>query len=152
MTPGPTLRRAALTDAPAIADLSGALGYPATAATIADRLEQILGREDQAVLVVADATGAVVAWTHIAEDAPLEYGPRCEILGLVVGAAARRQGAGRALVAGVEAWARGRGLTELSVRSNVLRMESHPFYEGLGFVRIKTQHAYRKAVSATDAP
>jgi hypothetical protein len=32
----------------------------------------------------------------------------------------------------------------MAVRSNVTRTESHPFYERLGYARVKTQHAYRK--------
>ena len=39
---------------------------------------------------------------------------------------------------------RRRGLGVIAVRSNVARTESHPFYERLGYVRTKTQHAYRK--------
>jgi hypothetical protein len=35
-------------------------------------------------------------------------------------------------------------VTEISVGSNVVRPESHPFYEHLGYQRAKTQHAYRK--------
>lgn len=27
-----------------------------------------------------------------------------------------------------------------------MRPEAHPFYERLGYVRVKTQHAYRKRV------
>jgi hypothetical protein len=30
------------------------------------------------------------------------------------------------------------------VRSNVERVESHPFYEGIGYQRTKTSHIYRK--------
>jgi hypothetical protein len=41
-------------------------------------------------------------------------------------------------------WAAGRALDVITVRSNVARAESHPFYERLGYVRAKTQHAYRK--------
>jgi len=66
------------------------------------------------------------------------------LLGLVVDARQRRQGVGRRLVAAVEAWAARRGLELVSVRSNVARAESHPFYERLGYARVKTQHAYRK--------
>lgn len=51
---------------------------------------------------------------------------------------------GRALVAAVEAWAAARGLDEPAVRSDVTRLESHPFHSRLGYVRAKTQHAYRK--------
>jgi hypothetical protein len=35
-------------------------------------------------------------------------------------------------------------MRSISVRSNVARLESHPFYERLGYVRTKTQHAYAK--------
>jgi hypothetical protein len=35
-------------------------------------------------------------------------------------------------------------MPELFLRSNVLRAEAHPFYEQLGFLRTKTQHAYVK--------
>jgi predicted N-acetyltransferase YhbS len=34
----------------------------------------------------------------------------------------------------------------MTVRSNVVRSGSHPFYERLGYARSKTQHAYRKAL------
>ena len=59
---------------------------------------------------------------------------------------------GGALVAEVERWAAGRGLAEVSVRSNVVREESHPFYARLGYVRAKTQHVYRKALPAGASP
>ena len=39
-----------------------------------------------------------------------------------------------------------RGLENVSVRSNVVRLESHPFYERAGYVRVKTQHAYWKRI------
>ena len=48
------------------------------------------------------------------------------------------------LVAAVERWAADRGLEEMAVRSNVIRTESHPFYERLGYARVKTSHIYRK--------
>ena len=81
---------------------------------------------------------------HAAEQELLEAERRCEILGLVVDAAHRGRGAGSRLVHAVEQWAASRGLELVAVRSNVSRLESHPFYERLGYVRVKTQHAYRK--------
>jgi len=38
----------------------------------------------------------------------------------------------------------GRGLESVAVRSNIVRTESHPFYERVGYQRVKTQHAYFK--------
>ena len=82
----------------------------------------------------------------MAEREVLEIGRLAEILGLVVDASVRRQGVGQQLVAAAEAWANAHGLPGMTVRSNVVRAESHPFYEALGYVRIKTQHTYRKVL------
>jgi GNAT superfamily N-acetyltransferase len=63
----------------------------------------------------------------------------------------RGKGVGRRLVEAVEQWTLGRGLAEISVRSNVIRPESHPFYERIGFSRYKTQHAYRKRLALPES-
>jgi GNAT superfamily N-acetyltransferase len=137
------IRPAAPTDAARLAALSGELGYAVTVDTLAARLARVLERGGDIVLV-AEADGEVVGWIHGSEQDFLESGSRCELLGLVVDARQRGQGIGRQLVAAVEAWATRRGLALVSVRSNVARAESHPFYERLGYARVKTQHAYRK--------
>ena len=142
------IRSATLHDAPRVAELSGTLGYPANAEEMARRLAGILAHDTHAVFV-AEAAGEVVGWTHGSERQLLEMDRRCEILGLVVGAGQRGKGVGRQLVAAVEDWARARGLDEVFVRSNVVRLESHPFYERIGYERYKTQHAYRKAIRDT---
>jgi ribosomal protein S18 acetylase RimI-like enzyme len=131
-------------DAPRLASLSAELGYPVAEETMRARLARLVARPTDLVLVAQPAEGAVVGWVHAAEQELLEAERRCEILGLVVDAAHRGRGAGRRLVHAVEEWAASRGLELVTVRSNVSRLESHPFYERLGYVRVKTQHAYRK--------
>ena len=69
-----------------------------------------------------------------------------EIRLLVVDAAARRSGLGRALVTVGEQWAAQHGLHTMVVRSNVVRPESHMFYEGIGYQRTATSHVYHKQV------
>jgi GNAT superfamily N-acetyltransferase len=124
--------------------LSGVLGYPVAVEVLAERLERLMSRADQVVLVAEMAEGQVGGWIHGADQDLLESERRCEILGLVVDQAFRARGVGRRLVAAVEAWASGRGLERMAVRSNVARTDSHPFYERLGYEWAKTQHAYRK--------
>jgi GNAT superfamily N-acetyltransferase len=124
--------------------LSELLGYPATADALTERLVRLLGCDEELVLVAEVSPGQVVGWLHGGERELLESGRRCEILGLVVDGAHRGRGVGRRLVQAAEAWASTRGLDQMAVRSNVGRAESHPFYESLGYVRAKTQHAYRK--------
>lgn len=107
------------------------------------RLASVLKLETH-VVFVAERNGEVVGWTHGAEQEMLELNCRCEIWGLVVAENARGLGAGRRLIEAIEKWAHDRGFDEVSVRSNVVRPESHPFYERIGYTRYKTQHAYRK--------
>jgi GNAT superfamily N-acetyltransferase len=64
----------------------------------------------------------------------------------VVAADRRGEGIGRPLVERVARWALERGLEQVSVRSNIARMESHPFYERAGYIRVKTQHACHKCI------
>jgi len=145
----PNIRKATVDDAPAIAQLSGELGYPVNAGTMRERLERILERDEHVVFV--SETTEVVGWIHAAEHELLEIGKHCEICGLVVGSGQRGKGIGRHLIEAVEEWAPRRGLKQIYVRSNVIRPESHPFYERLGFDRYKTQHAYRKRLALPDS-
>jgi GNAT superfamily N-acetyltransferase len=147
MTSELIVRKATRDDAARVAELSGTLGYPVSDETMAQRLGRVLPLETHMVFV-AERSGAIVGWTHGAERELLELGSRCEILGLVVAEGQRGLGTGRRLVEAVEQWARGRGLDEIFVRSNVVRPESHPFYERIGYERYKTQHAYRKRLDA----
>jgi GNAT superfamily N-acetyltransferase len=137
------VRRAAAADAARIAELSGDLGYPVEERLMSERLAHLSARGDTVVFVAVDGD-RVAGWIHGAEHELLEVGRLCEILGLVVDASARRGGAGRALMAAVEEWAASRGVPQMSVRSSIVRVESHPFYERLGYRRVKTQHSYRK--------
>ena len=139
------VRRAASDDAPHVAALSRVLGYPVDPGVMSDRLGHLAARDADAVFVAVDRD-RIVGWIHGSERELLEVGRQVEILGLVVDLTTRRSGAGRALVDAVERWAASRGVAQVSVRSNVVRVESHPFYERLGYKRVKTQHSYRKAL------
>jgi GNAT superfamily N-acetyltransferase len=139
-----TIRPPLAEEATRLAALSTDLGYPASPGVIAGRLARLLARPDHCLRIAVSASGETVGWIHACEHCVLEADPWCEIVGLVVDPAHRGQGTGRALVDAVETWAGARGLPVVKVRSNVAREESHPFYQQLGYVRIKTQHVYRK--------
>ena len=134
-------------DAARVAALSGILGYPADDDTMQGRLQRLEGRQDQ-VVFVAEMNGEIVGWIHGAEHDYLVAGGMGEICGLVVAEGRRSSGVGRRLVEAVERWAARRGLEQISVRSNIVRTESHPFYERVGYTRLKTQHTYRKELGS----
>ena len=144
-----TIRKAKLTDAPQLAALNGELGYPVEAGEMKSRLERLLPRADHGLFVAEIAPDIVIGWIEGEEREILAIGRLCEISGLVVGEAHRGAGVARRLVEAVERWAAGRGLDQVSLRSNIIRPESHAFYEKVGYARFKTQHAYRKRLRDT---
>jgi GNAT superfamily N-acetyltransferase len=137
------IRPATIADAPDIARLANQLGYRASDQQIAARLTSLLGSAAHFIAVAA-MPPSLVGWVAAERRLLLESGERVELVGLVVASTARRAGIGRALVQAAEAWAVAQKLRVISVRSNVARAESHPFYERLGYTRTKTQHAYSK--------
>jgi GNAT superfamily N-acetyltransferase len=129
-------------DAVAVAELSAELGYPSEAKNIGARIEKIGGSD--LLLVAVTAADRPVGFIQAHRVCIIEAGDRVEILGLVVGASARRGGIGRKLIAEVEHWAESMGAEAVIVRSNTVRRESHIFYPALGYSRIKTQAVYEK--------
>lgn len=138
------IRKAEPKDASRLAELSESLGYPVETEVVKLRIVRLLSKPTHLLLVADCAETGIKGWIHAAEQDVLEAGRSCEILGLVVAPNQRGSGVGRQLVTKVEEWAIVCRRKEISVRSNIVRAESHPFYERLGFVRQKTQHVYRK--------
>ncbi|WP_207308782.1 GNAT family N-acetyltransferase [Marinobacter caseinilyticus] len=142
----PHIRVARQTDTKALARLTSQLGYPADAQAMGDRLAILLGSDQYQVLVAESDASDLLGWGVIERRLGLESGPFAELTGLVVSDARRRTGVGRALVTAAEQWAESQALAVVCVRSNALRHASHPFYESLGYQRIKTQHVYNKTL------
>lgn len=143
-----TIRAATLADAEALAPLSGQLGYPADAPTIARRLADIANRDAGMVLVAVDAHGTVCGFALAEPRYLLFTEPFVELAALVVGEAVRGQGIGAALLAAVEAWARERGVSRVRVRSNVIRDRAHRFYLREGYAEGKRQVVFVKDFQA----
>jgi GNAT superfamily N-acetyltransferase len=142
-----TIRRARLTDAPAVAELSGQLGYPAQPDEMAARLAHLIRHPRFGSVLIAEAPeGQVIGWMHVSVTPLLEVPLRAEVNGLIVGEGQRSRGAGAKLLQAAEAWARSKGCASMSVRSNVLRDRAHAFYLRNGYEHYKTQKAFRKAL------
>jgi GNAT superfamily N-acetyltransferase len=137
------IRRAKSSDAARLADLTGQLGYPATAAQIRERLRDIKPTEEHTVFV-AESAKEVIGWLHVSRQVLLESEVRAEVNGLVVADGQRSLGAGARLLATAEEWARKHGCKSMSVRSNVIRERAHKFYERNGYEHYKTQKSFRK--------
>ena len=140
------IRKARRSDAVRIAQLSGELGYPATAGQIATRLRQLKPASKHVVFVAecSDATSGLVGWLHVSVSHLLESDIRAEVNGLIVAEGQRSAGAGAKLLEAAEEWARRHGCQGMNVRSNVIRERAHGFYERNGYEHYKTQKAFRK--------
>jgi GNAT superfamily N-acetyltransferase len=135
--------RARAKDAARLAELSGQLGYPATAKEIAQRMKRIKPAALHAIFV-AEAERGIVGWLHVSVTPLLETALRAEVNGLIVDEGQRSLGAGAKLLEAAEQWAKARGCQGMSVRSNVVRERAHGFYLRNGYEHYKTQKAFRK--------
>jgi GNAT superfamily N-acetyltransferase len=130
-------------DAPAVAGLSGELGYPVSADAMKQRIASLLRQPDHAIYV-ACLSGRVIGWIDIESAHHLAADPRAEIAGLVVSSGARSRGIGARLVAQAEKWAAEHGLAVMLVRSRITRDDAHRFYLSKGYERTKTSAVFSK--------
>ena len=138
------IREAGAADADALAPLSAQLGYPADAATLAQRLVDIAARRAGVVLVAVDANDMILGFAQAEPRRLVFTEPFVELAALVVDESARGHGVGVALLAAVEAWARGQGFDRVRVRSNVVRERAHRFYLREGYAEKKHQAVFEK--------
>ncbi|MGH8112850.1 MAG: GNAT family N-acetyltransferase, partial [Rhodanobacteraceae bacterium] len=139
-----TIRAATHADADELGQLSGQLGYPADAATVLRRLDDITAHHGGVVLVAVDPQGGLRGFAHVEPRRLLIAEPFAELAALVVSETARGQRVGSALLAAAEAWARERGFASMRVRSNVVRERAHRFYLREGYAEKKRQAVFVK--------
>lgn len=137
----PSIREARPADAEALASLVTALGFPASAAEVRERLAALKKARELPLVAEQGELIGCLTW-HVT---PVLHRPRPvgRITMLFVSEGARRSGVGRALVeAAIERLARqGCGLVE--VTSNVDLAPAHAFYRRLGFERTSYRFARR---------
>ena len=137
------IRRARLSDAARLAELSGQLGYPASRAEIVQRMKRMRPAAQHAIFV-AESDKTVTGWLHVSVTPVLEAPLCAEVNGLIVDEAQRSVGTGAELLEAAERWAASKGCKSMSVRSNVIRDRAHEFYLRNGYGHYKTQKAFRK--------
>ena len=128
-------------DVPAVAALSGQLGYRTSEAEVAARILALDGSDEHAVFV-AESEGDVVGWLHVTVVLSVETPRFAEIRGLVVHEPLRARGIGSLLVAAAEAWAAEHSCDRVRVRTNVKRAKTHDFYARRGFSPVKEQTVF----------
>lgn len=139
------IRIAEINDSEFITELSNQLGYESQNVDIQNRLKQILANIDNCVYVAIE-NGKIVGWIHGFFSYRIESEFFVEIGGLVVDKNYRKNGIGKKLVDKVIEWSKSKNCEKVRVRCNVIRKESHKFYENIGFEMNKEQKIFNKQV------
>jgi GNAT superfamily N-acetyltransferase len=124
------IRQAVPEDAPALALLLDQLGYPADAAEIPKRLENVYARPGSTVLVAEDEKGDVVGVVTVLLLQTLHTNePAAWLTAVVVEEKTRGKGVGSTLVTRAEEWAAEHGALRISLTSALHRESAHEFYK-----------------------
>jgi GNAT superfamily N-acetyltransferase len=142
-----TVRALTLADAGAIAELSGQLGYQASATEMVERIRGILSVREGHLAIVACRYDEVIGWIEAEVGRHLQSTPHVLITGLVVKEGMRSLGVGKRLCTEVEQWASRQGVSVVRVTSRSTREGAHRFYLREGFTQTKTSLVFEKVLS-----
>lgn len=136
-----SIRQAKNSDAKAITYLSAQLGYTISETDTSSNIE-LLHDSGQSIVYVALLDDSIVGWIQVIYSVRIESKPFCEIAGVVVDEKIRGKGIGRLLIDTAIEWSHSTSAETLRVRTNVIRSETHRFYEEFGFTLQKQQRVY----------
>jgi GNAT superfamily N-acetyltransferase len=140
------IRNAAINDSESITELSNQLGYATLNTDIQNRLKSIFNHPDHCVFVATNDDN-IIGWIHGFYAMRVESDFFVEIGGLVVSNNFRKNGIGKKLVDKVVQWTETKNCKKVRVRCNVIRTESHRFYEKIGFEINKEQKIFDKRLN-----
>lgn len=133
--PRPLVRDAVPQDAPQLAPLLEALGYPADASIVRTRLEDLLANDATGRVLVATRGSEVVGFVTLHCTPTLHRpGPVGRITGLAVTGGGRGAGVGRQLVEAAEVHFSRLGITRIEVTSGPTHEAAYGFYRHLGYL------------------
>ena len=140
------IREARAADVAALTRLCGELGYASEQEQVSRRFARVAGDREHRIFVAEDSAEGVVGWVQVHYTRWLASDARGEVVGLVVAAETRGRGIGRQLMRAAESWTRDQGGSVLALRSNILRKDTHAFYQRLGYTVTKTSLYFKKAL------
>lgn len=132
-------------DAEQLAQLAVELGYENQVAELFKRTEKILQSTEDAIFI-AKHEDQIVAWIHSFVALRVESPVFVEIAGLVVSQNFRKQRIGNQLIDAVKNWSSAKQIHQIKLRCNVVRTESHQFYQNIGFKLCKQQMIFEIAI------
>lgn len=135
------IRKVEIGDSASITELSNQLGYKSEIIEVKSRLLEIIGNIDNCVFVALEGK-KIVGWVHGFFSRRVESGSFVEIGGLVVDIEYRKKGIGKLLVDEINRWSCEKGCDRVRVRCNIVRKDTHIFYQKMGFEINKKQKVF----------
>jgi GNAT superfamily N-acetyltransferase len=133
-------------DVPLLVGLCGQLGTPVSHAELEERFAHLRERPGQGLFVAEAVGGALIGLLHVQERPALHTPRSAEVTTLIIDAAHRGAGCGRALMARAEEWAREQHCQVLALRTQVEREDAQRFYASLGFERSSTSYKFTRTL------
>lgn len=138
------IRPARLEDAERLQSINlAALGYDFSPAGTARRLQSVLARPSDCLLV-CEVDGRVAGYIHLADYEAIYCESFKNVLALAVDPAFQGRGLGRMLIEAGEAWAQSCGCAGVQLSSGMDRTGAHAFYRRVGFAHRKDQKSFVK--------
>ena len=142
------IRSAKMDDCPGITELSNQLGYLSSLDKVLEILDLVLTHDDHQVFIV-EIDNLIVGYIHLVSTMRIGSGPFVEIAALIVHKSYQKKGVGKSLISESEKWTRSKGLTDIRIRSNIIREEAHQYFQRKGFQDLKTQHVFLKQLNSS---
>ncbi len=139
------IRSSTVNDSEAIRNLSVQLGYQPTLDTVISGLEAMAKTEGYEVVVITQ-NNVVAGWMSLGVRLRIEDVPFFEVLAIVTDEAKRGSGFGKALMRYAEANAHEKNIPLVLLYSNVIREESHKFYNRVGYQKYKQAFLFRRNI------
>lgn len=137
------IRCARISDVERIHVLSHQLGYTPTLDEVRKRLAEIIIHPDYEVLVI-ERNNEVLGWMTLYKRFFIEDVKFLQVAAIVTDDRYRGQGLGRKLMAFAESRAREIKVPFVGLSSSKHRSESHRFYEGIGYSKLKESYFFKK--------
>lgn len=141
-----SIEQTTVTDLAAAQSLLAQLSYDIPMDELNQRFENVIDRDDHALMMAKDSSGKALGLIHVYVRAALEKPVEAYIQSLVVSADARRSGVGAALTQAAEDWAKERGLNSIVLHTQTHRADALSFYTREGYAEITQSRMLRKTL------
>ena len=133
-------------DFESVSELLIQLGYNVSKDELKFRMARITANEKGNVFVALSDSAKIIGCVQALIDTRLAGGNFGEVVSLIVDEKYRGNGIGKNLIDKASEWLKSKGERRLRIRCNIIRDETHRFYQHLGFSEKKSQKIFEKMI------